>query len=191
MSEVIDISPAHFDSSLSFIQPHIHMMYSAYKLNKQGDNIQPWCTHFPIWNQSIVPCLILTPASWHAYKFLRRQVRWSGIPIFLRIFHSDPHSQRLYHINWSRNKCFFLEFLCFFKDPADVGNLIFGSSAFLKSSLYNWKFYVHVLLKHRLKDFEHYLASMWNECNCGVIWTFFGIALLWVWDENWPFRVLC
>ena len=39
------------------------MMYSAYKLNKQGDNIQPWCTSFPIWNQSIVPCLVLTVAS--------------------------------------------------------------------------------------------------------------------------------
>ena len=47
-----------------------HMMYSGYKLNKQGDNIQPWCTPFPIWNQSVVPCLVLTVASWHAYRFL-------------------------------------------------------------------------------------------------------------------------
>ena len=64
------------------------MMYSAYKLNKQGDNIQPWHTPFPIWNQSVVPCPVLTVASWPAYKFLKRQVRWSGIPISLRIFHS-------------------------------------------------------------------------------------------------------
>ena len=56
-------------------------MYSAYKLNKQGDNIQSWCTPFPIWNQFVVPCLFLTVASWPAYRFLRRQVRWSGIPI--------------------------------------------------------------------------------------------------------------
>ena len=63
-------------------------MYSAYKLNKQGDNIQPWCTPFPIWNQFVVPCPVLTIASWSAYRFLRRQVRWSGIPISLRIFHS-------------------------------------------------------------------------------------------------------
>ena len=53
-------------------------MYSAYKLNKQGDNTQPWCTPFPIWNQSVVPCPVLTVASWPAYRFLKRQVRWSG-----------------------------------------------------------------------------------------------------------------
>ena len=56
------------------------MMYSAYNLNKQGDNIQPWHTPFSILNQSIL-CLILTVASWSAYRFLRRQVRWSGIPV--------------------------------------------------------------------------------------------------------------
>ena len=60
---------------------------SAYKLNKQGDNIQPWCTPFPILNQSVVPCAVLTVASWPPYRFLRRQVRWSGIPICWRIFH--------------------------------------------------------------------------------------------------------
>ena len=65
-----------------------HMMSSAYKSNKQGDNIQLWRTPFPIWNQSVVPCPILTVASWPAYRFLRRQVRWSGIPISWRIFHS-------------------------------------------------------------------------------------------------------
>ena len=54
-------------SSLAF-----HMMYSAYKLNKQGDNIQPWCTPFPVWKQSVVPCPVLTVASWPAYRFLRR-----------------------------------------------------------------------------------------------------------------------
>ena len=54
----------------------------------------------------------------------------------------------------------FLEFSCFFYDPTDVGNLISSSSAFSKSSLYIWKFLVHVLLKPHLKDFEHYLASM-------------------------------
>ena len=68
-------------SSLAF-----HMMYSAYKLNRQSDNIQPWCTSFPILNQSIVLCLILTVASWPTYRFHRKQVRWSGIPISLRIF---------------------------------------------------------------------------------------------------------
>ena len=54
----------------------------------------------------------------------------------------------------------FLQFSCFFCDPTDVGTLIFGSSAFYKSSLYIWKFSVHVLLKPILEDFEHDLASM-------------------------------
>ena len=64
------------------------MMYSAHKLNKQGDNIQSRWTPFPIWNQSVVPCPILAFASWPAYRFLKRQVRWSGIPISFRIFRS-------------------------------------------------------------------------------------------------------
>ena len=70
-------------SSLAF-----HMMYSVYKLNKQGDNIQPWLTPFLIWNQSVGPCPIPTIASWPAHRFLRQQIRWSGIPISLRVFHS-------------------------------------------------------------------------------------------------------
>ena len=67
---------------------------------------------------------------------------------------------------------------CFFDDPADVGNLISDSSAFSKSSLNIWKFTVHVLLKPGLENFEHYFASMWDECNCMVIWAFFDIAFL-------------
>ena len=66
----------------------LHMMYSEYKLNEQGDNIQPWHTPFPIWNQSVVPCPVLTVASWPAYRFLKKRVTWSGIPISFRIFHS-------------------------------------------------------------------------------------------------------
>ena len=73
----------------------------------------------------------------------------------------------------------FLEFPCFLYDPVSIGNLISGSSAFSKSSWYLWKFSVHILLKPSLKDFEHNLASMWNEHNCMVVWTFFGIAFVW------------
>ena len=86
--EVIDTSPGNLDFSCTSSSPAFHMMYSAYMLNKQGDNIQPWCTPFPIWNQSVVPCPVLTVAFWPEYRFLRRQVKCSGIPISLRIFHS-------------------------------------------------------------------------------------------------------
>ena len=68
--------------------PAFFKMYSAYKLNKQGDNIQPWCAPLPDWNQSVVPCLFLTVLSWAAYRFLRRQVRCCSIPISLRLLYS-------------------------------------------------------------------------------------------------------
>ena len=84
----------------------------------------------------------------------------------------------------------FLELSCFFYDPMDVGNLIFGSSPFSKSNWKIWKFSVHVLFKHSLENFDHYFPSMWDECNCAVVWTFFGIAFIWGWNENWPFPVL-
>ena len=80
-----------------------------------------------------------------------------------------------------------LELSRFFDDPANVGNLISGSSAFSKSSLNISKFPVHILLKPGLENFEHYFTSVWDECNCAVVWAFFSIAFLWDWNENWPF----
>ena len=83
----------------------------------------------------------------------------------------------------------FLEFSSFFYDPVDVGNLISSSSAFSKSSLKIWKFSVlGLLLKRSLENFEHYFVSVWNECNCAIVWTFVGHCL-WKWNENWPFPV--
>ena len=84
----------------------------------------------------------------------------------------------------------FLELSCFFNDPVDVGNLISGSSAFSKTSLNVREFTVHVLLKPGLENFEHYFTSMWDECNCVVVWEFLGIAFLWDWTEYCPFPVL-
>ena len=81
----------------------------------------------------------------------------------------------------------FLEFFCLFYDPTCVGNLVSGCSAFSKSSLNTWKFSVQALLKPGLENFEQYFASMWDKYNCVVVWAFFGIALLWDWNENWPF----
>ena len=102
ISEVVDISPSNLDFSLCFIQPSSFHDALWMKLNKEGDNIQPWCTPFPIWNQSVVPGPVLTIASWPAYRFLKRQVRWSGIPTSLRIFkfiviHTalDPHRAQI------------------------------------------------------------------------------------------------
>ena len=167
-------------------------MYSVYKLNKQGDDIQPWYIWhipFPIWSQFVVPCPVINVVSWPAYRFLRRQVRWSGIPISKNF----PHFVVIYTVKGfsvvnEAEVDAFLELPWFFYDQNDVGNLMSGSSAFPKSSLYNWKFLVELPLKHSLKDFEHYLASMWNECHCVVVWTFFGIPFLYDWNENRLFQ---
>ena len=162
-------------------------MYSAYKLNKQGDNIQPWRTPFPIWNQFVVPCPVLTVASWPAYVS-QEAGQVVCIPISFRIFHSllwSTQSKALAVIKAEID--IFLELSCFFDDPTNVGNLISGSSAFSKTSLNIWKFMVHVLLKPGLENFERYFASVWDECNCAVVWAFFDIAFLRDWSENWPF----
>ena len=75
--------PSYASSSPAFL-----MMYSAYKLNEQSDNMQPWGTPLLIWNLSIVSHPVLTIASWPVYRFLKRQVKWSGISISFGIFHS-------------------------------------------------------------------------------------------------------
>ena len=94
-------------------------------------------------------------------RFLRRQVRWSGISIPLRIFQSVViHTVKGFSIVNEAKVDVFLEFPCFFNDRMDVGNLISSSSAFSESSMYIWKLLVHILLKPSLKDFEHYLVSL-------------------------------
>ena len=109
--------------------------------------------------------------------------RWTFVGKKFSTVYCDPHSQRLWHSQESRSRCF-LELSCFVDDPMDVGNLISGSFAFSKISLNIWKFMVHVLLKPGLENFEHYFTSVWDECTCAVVWAFFGIAFLWDWNEN-------
>ena len=126
ISEVIDISPGNLESTCASSSPAFLMMYSVYKLKKQGDNIQPWRTPFPIWNQSVVACSVLTVASWPAYRFPRSR---SGGLVFPSLsefstVYCDPHSQRL----WCSQKAeieidVFLELSCLFDDPVDVGGL--------------------------------------------------------------------
>ena len=100
----------------------------------------------------------------------------------------DPHSQRLWHSQYSRNRCFFWNSLPF--SMIQRMFLVSGSSAFSKTSLNIRKFMVHILLKPGLENFEHYFTSVWDECNCVVVCAFFGIAFLWDWNENWPFPVV-
>ena len=159
--------PAILIPTCASSSPAFHMMYSTYKLDKQGDNIQPWRTLFSIWNQSVVSCPVLTVATWPAYWFPRKQVRWSGISISWWIFQFVViYMVKGFSIVNEAEVDASLEFPYFFYDPADVGNLISGSSAFSKSSLYIWMFLVHILLKPSLENFEHYFAHVC--CCCWV-----------------------
>ena len=103
-------------------------------------------------------------AVWHSHLF-------QSFPQFIVI-----HTVKGFGIVIKAEIDVFLEISCFFDDPADVGNLISGSSAFSKASLNIWKFTVQILLKPQLEKFEHYFTSMWDECNCAVVWALFGIA---------------
>ena len=146
-----------------------------------------------ILNQSIFPCLVLTVAScgsnccfltciqvcqeaskmdWYSHHF-------KNFPQFVVI-----HRIKCFSIVTEPKIYVYLEFSCFFFDPTYFGNLISDSSAFSKTSLCIWEFLVHVLLKPSLKDLQYYLATMWIELSCVVIWTFFGTDLLWDWSEN-------
>ena len=76
-----------------------------------------------------------------------------------------------------QKKMFLWNFLASY-DPMDVNYLISGSSGFSKSFLSIWKFSIHIPMKPWLENFERYFTSVWDECNCMVVWTFFGIIFL-------------
>ena len=129
-------------------------------------------------------CYFLT---WIQVSQKAGKVVWYSQPFKNFLVCCDIH--QVFHVVNEAEVDVFLEFHCFFYDPTNVGNLISGSSAFSKPSLYMWKFSIQSLLKPSLKNFEHNLTTTGNEHNQMIVWTFFGIALLWDWNENWPFLV--
>ena len=142
---------------------------------------------FPIWNQSSSNCSFLTcmQVSQEAGQVVWYSHLFQNLPQLIVI-----HSVKGFGIINKAEIYVFLELSCCSDDPADVGNLISGTSAFSKSSLNIWKFMVHILLMPDLENFEHYFTSVWDECSCAIVWAFFGIAFLRDWSENWPFPVL-
>jgi len=127
--------------------PAFCTMYSAYKLNKQDNNIHPWYTPFPIWNQSVFPCLFLTVSSWPAYRMSQAagKVVWYSQPLKNFPKFVEIHIVKGFGVV-NKEVDIFLELSCFFNFSTDVGNLISRSPAFSKSSLNIWKFMIHVLL---------------------------------------------
>ena len=165
----------------------LHISYinnvTIYSLSQYSfPNLQPVCCSMSSSNCCFLTCIQISQEAgevvWY-YHLLK------DFPQFVM-----THTVKGFGIVSKAKVDVFLDLSCFFNAPTDVGNLISGSSAFSKSVLNIWKFMVHVLLKPGLENFEHYFASMWDECNCAVVWTFFGIAFLSYWDENWPFSVL-
>ena len=164
-------------------------MHSEYKLNKQGDNIQPWCTPFePV-------CCSMSSSNYCFLTCIQASQEAGQVVWYSHLFQNFPqfvviHTVIGFGIVNEAEVDVFLKLSCLFDDSMDVGNLISGSSASSKTSLNIWKFMVHVLLKPGLENFEHYFASMWDEWNRGIVWAIFGIDFLWDWNENWPFPVL-
>ena len=145
-------------------------------------NLEPVCCSMSSFNCCFLTCIqISQEAGMVIWYFLLLK----NFPQFVVI-----HTVKGFDIVNKVEVDIFLELSCFSNDSTDVGNLISASSAFSKSSLNIWKLVVHILLKPGLENSEHYFASLWDECNCAVVWTFFGIAFLWDWNENGPFPVL-
>ena len=114
---------------------------------------------------------------------------------YSHLFQNFPHFTVILTVNGFGivNKAeidIFMELSCFFHDPADVDNLISDSSAFSITSLNIWKFMIYIFMKPALENFQNYFTCMWDECNCAIVWAFFGVAFLGGWSENWPFAVL-
>ena len=134
--------PACDSSSLTF-----HMMYSAYKLNKQGDNIQPWDTPFLIWNQFVVLCPVLTVS----FTCIQISQETGQMVWYSHLFKNFPqlvviHRGKDFGIVSKAEEVVFLELPWFFDDPTDVGNLISDSSVCSKSNYNILKCTGHILL---------------------------------------------
>ena len=151
----------------------------------------PWYTPFPFWSQSIAPYPVLL-VIWTTCRFLRRQVGGSGIPVSLKIVPQFAviHMAKGFSIVNEAWVDVFRNSLAFSMIQQMLAVWFLVPLPFFKSSWSIWKFSVHVLLKPGLENFEHLFASMWDKCNCAVVWAFFGIAFLHDWNETWPFPVL-
>ena len=192
-SEAIDVAPSNLDSSCASSSPAFLMMYSAYKLNKQGDNIQPWVLLFlfgtSLLFMSSYICCFLTciQVSQEAGQVVWYFHFFQNFPQFIII-----HTVKGFGIVNKTEIDVFLELSCFFNDPAMLAIWSLVPLPFLKPAwtsassqfTYCWS------LAWRILSIT--LLALWDECNCAraVVWALFEIAFLWDWNENWPFPVL-
>ena len=116
--------------------------------------------YFPNFEPSVVPCLLLTVASWTCIQVSQKTGKVVWYSHLFKYFSQLVVIHTVKGFSVVNEADVFLELPCFLHDPTNVGNLISGSFAFLKSIWYIWKLSVHILLKSSLKDYEHNLASM-------------------------------
>ena len=166
-------------------------MHSAYKLNKQGDDIQALTYSFPY----LVPVCCSMASSNYCFLTCMQVSQEAGQMVwYSHLFHNFPqfiviHTVKGFGIVNKAEIDVFLELSCFFNDPTDIGNLVSGSSAFTKTSwtsgssrfTYCWS------LAWRILSMTLLVCEMSASA---VVWAFFGIAFLWDWSENWSFPVL-
>ena len=148
-------------------------------------------TPFSILNQSIVPYRVLTVASWPTYKEsgVRRQVRWSSIPISLRAFHFVIRTVKGFSIVDETELDAFLEFPSFLYDPENVAICFLVPLPFSKSGLGIWKLLVHIMLNLASNILSITLLA-W-EMSTIVWWLAHSLVpFLGIKDKNWPFLVL-
>ena len=151
-------------------------------------NFEPVCCSMSGSNYCFLTCIQVSQEGgklvWYSYL-------WKNFPVYC-------HPHKGFSIVNEAEIDVFLKFLCSFDDPVNAAILISGFSSISKSTLYIWKFLVHVVLNPSLKDFEHDLDSFWNECNRAVVWTslalpFFEIGmktdLFWSCGHCWVFRI--
>ena len=145
-------------------------------------SLEPVCCTMPSCNYSFLTCMQI---SQEAGKVVWYSDLLKNFPQFVAIY-----TVKSFGVVNKAEAGVFLELSCFVDDQTDVGNLISGSSAFSKPRLSILDFTFHILLKPGLENFKHYFAGVWDDCNCAVVWTFFGIAIFGDCNENRPFPVL-
>ena len=135
---------------------------TIYSLDILLSYLEPVCCSMSSSNCCFLTCKWFSQEAgqvvWYSHLF-------QNFPQFIVI-----HTEKAFGIVNKAEIDVFLELSSFFHDPADVVNLISGSSALSKNCVNIWNFMVHVLLKPGLENFEHYFTSMWDECNCVVFW---------------------
>ena len=153
-------------------------MYSAGKLNKQSDNIQLWCSPFPICNQSIVPYMVLTTCFLISIQVSEVAVKVVWYFHFLMNFPQFVviHTVKGFSVV-NKADVFSGTLLGFLRSSGLLAIWSLVPVPLLNPASNIWQFSVLISLKCHLENFEHYFASMWDKCNCAVVWTFFGTGI--------------